>query len=180
MKNRIPVLCLLCALAAVALAAVAVHGGGPRTTKTVAADIRPSVGSLPPGSVQELTAILDETRSVDTFLLTVSALAELGPKAKPAIRAIIRNAERLGVLKDQAMQATPSGERMRCIGQVHQAVLRILKGNQAVYPSPYIYEPAPYYAPAPGYAYPAPCAPPSAVAPRSPVAGPPATRHCPA
>jgi hypothetical protein len=50
--------------------------------------------------VSELILILQETKSPDTFLVTVNALACVGPRAKAAVPAIIRHAERLGLLKD--------------------------------------------------------------------------------
>jgi hypothetical protein len=52
--------------------------------------------------VQELMTILKETRSPDTFLVTVTVLGRMGPAAKSAIPAIIRNAERLEMLTDVA------------------------------------------------------------------------------
>ncbi|HKB40226.1 MAG TPA: hypothetical protein VKD72_27600, partial [Gemmataceae bacterium] len=46
--------------------------------------------------VGALVAILEETRSPDTLLVTVKALADLGPRARTAVPAVIRSAERLG------------------------------------------------------------------------------------
>lgn len=45
--------------------------------------------------INELTAILKETKSQETFAVTAWALARMGPNAKRALPVIIRNAERL-------------------------------------------------------------------------------------
>jgi hypothetical protein len=50
---------------------------------------------------KELLAILQETRSPDVFLLTVGCLEQMGTDPAVAIPAILRNAERLGILKDR-------------------------------------------------------------------------------
>jgi hypothetical protein len=55
--------------------------------------------------VAELTVILHETSSPDTFLVTVKALADIGARSKVAVPSIIRNAERLGLLKNILQQA---------------------------------------------------------------------------
>jgi hypothetical protein len=55
--------------------------------------------------VRELMAILKKTKSSDTFLVTVKALADIGPRARAAVPAIILNAERLGLTKDILAQA---------------------------------------------------------------------------
>lgn len=54
--------------------------------------------------VEELRSLLQETNSADTFQLTAMALAHLGPDAKSAVPAIIRGAERLGLIKDLEKQ----------------------------------------------------------------------------
>src|SRR5262249_49760931 len=92
-----------------------------RAARAGKAEVSPGEGRQ--SIVEELTATLNETNSVDTYLLAVTALAEMGPRARPAVRAIIRNGERLLVLKDHAAQATPCAERIRCAQQVHQAVI---------------------------------------------------------
>jgi hypothetical protein len=48
--------------------------------------------------VKELIKLLDETKSLDTFAVTASALCKMGPKARMAFPAIIRSAERLKLL----------------------------------------------------------------------------------
>ena len=67
--------------------------------------------SLPPGPVadhgvvpgagfiDELVSILNETRSPDAFLVTLSILQEIKPDAQTVVPAIIRNAERLRLFK---------------------------------------------------------------------------------
>jgi hypothetical protein len=50
--------------------------------------------------VEELTAILMETKSTETFLVTAMTLGKMGAVAKPALPAIIRNAERLEMFED--------------------------------------------------------------------------------
>jgi hypothetical protein len=47
----------------------------------------------------ELVAILNETESVDTFLLTMSCLEAARPNAELVVPALIRNADRLGITK---------------------------------------------------------------------------------
>jgi hypothetical protein len=163
-------LCLLGAFAVIVTASVAVCGGGAKEKAGNAGAVahQPAVPIDQPQAakagqrlskralVGELTAALDETRSVDTFLLAVSALAELGAEARPAVRAVLRNGERLGVLKDHAVQPVLSAERIRCAGQVHQAVVRILKGDGANYPAAYGYTPPGPFCGPPAYPIPAP------------------------
>jgi hypothetical protein len=55
--------------------------------------------------VRDLVGILKKTKSPDAFLVTVKALGDIGPRAKPAVPAIILNAERLGLIKDILQQA---------------------------------------------------------------------------
>ena len=55
--------------------------------------------ALPGGYVGELVAVLNETKSVDAFLITVELLQKMGADARPAVPAVIRNAERLGILR---------------------------------------------------------------------------------
>src|SRR5206468_868355 len=60
---------------------------------------------LAPGGdpvVQELVAILNETSSADTFVVTTVVLGEMGFAARPALPAIIRNGERLGLFRGLA------------------------------------------------------------------------------
>jgi hypothetical protein len=49
--------------------------------------------------IGELISILNETRSPDAFLVTLSILQEIKPEARTVVPAIIRNAERLRLFK---------------------------------------------------------------------------------
>jgi hypothetical protein len=64
--------------------------------------LRPrAVPSLRPApvnpAVADLAAALAETKSKGAFVAAVLALAEMGPEARPAIPAILRHGERLGI-----------------------------------------------------------------------------------
>jgi hypothetical protein len=61
--------------------------------------------------VGELTAILNETKSAETFLVTTMVLGRLGAEAKSALPAIIRNAERLEVFEDLYDANASAGDR---------------------------------------------------------------------
>lgn len=56
--------------------------------------------------VEELVTILNETESPDTVILTASLLASMRPSAKKAVPAIIRGAERVGLLREHCGKAT--------------------------------------------------------------------------
>jgi hypothetical protein len=60
--------------------------------------------------VRELVGILKKTKSTDTFLVTVKALADMGPPSRAAVPEIIVNAERLGLLKDILKQVDDEQE----------------------------------------------------------------------
>jgi hypothetical protein len=49
--------------------------------------------------IDELTMILKETKSPETFLVTAMTLGRLGPKARRTLPVVIRNAERLELLE---------------------------------------------------------------------------------
>jgi hypothetical protein len=81
--------------------------------------------------VQELIAILNETKSPDTFIVTASALGMMGHDARPAVPSIIRNADRLGLLKgiselagEESEEAKPTRQQriaegiMDCLDQI--------------------------------------------------------------
>jgi hypothetical protein len=82
--------------------------------------------------VQELIVLLNETKSPDTFIVTASALGMMGHDARPAVPSIIRNADRLGLLKgisemigsEEAEEAKPSRQQrlaegvMDCLDQI--------------------------------------------------------------
>jgi hypothetical protein len=86
---------------------VPVHGGEPLPPASVAPPPpeapRPRQATLPGGLLGELIVILNETKSVDTFAVTCHLLAKMGAEAQPAVPAILRNAERLGLLKKRLL-----------------------------------------------------------------------------
>jgi hypothetical protein len=64
----------------------------------------PPAPALVPGDpvVQELVAVLDRTSSPDTYVVTTAVLGKMGFAARPALPAVVRNGERLGVFKGVA------------------------------------------------------------------------------
>ena len=122
--------------------------------------------------VQELTAILNETDSAETFVVTAMALEKMGAAARPAVPAIVRNAERLGVLKG-LFQGDGHGKKAERAEVVMKAIETILQkpggasGRGCCYPAadPLLRgsPPAPVV-PAPS----APCPPPPPPGPFSP------------
>jgi hypothetical protein len=87
--------------------------GAPSTAATLsdAPPVPEVAGALPgQGLVRELVAILNETKSIDTFLVTLRLLEDMGKQAEPAIPAIIRNAERLELFKDHFTRRDGNGE----------------------------------------------------------------------
>ena len=103
--------------------------------------------------VAELVTILGETKNVDTFLATLLALGQFEDKSP--LPAVIRNAERLGLLTGLSKGEAPS--------HAQQILGAYLSGEMtqecAPSGSPPCYPPAPAYCPT--YAAPAPwCAPP--------------------
>jgi hypothetical protein len=82
--------------------------------------------------VQELVLILAETKSEQTFTLTVGILSELGQDAKSAIPSIVRNAERLRLLKDN-----DSGSSKQMSSDLLMAIQVILgNGSQPLMATP--------------------------------------------
>jgi hypothetical protein len=55
----------------------------------------------PASLVEELVGVLDQTTSRQTFLVTLAVLRDLGQEAKPAVAAILRNADRLKLFADE-------------------------------------------------------------------------------
>jgi hypothetical protein len=104
--------------------------------------------------VGDLLDILRETSSRDTFLLTVKALADIGPDAKAAVPMIIRGAERLGLSEDLEQQVKdeqgPGVMIVECIEQ-------ILRGQVCATPVP----PAAWYAAPPLGVFTVPLSPPA-------------------
>jgi hypothetical protein len=109
--------------------------------------------------VEELLAILKETQSTDAFLVTVKALSDVGPDAKTAVPAIIRGADRLGLLKDIEKQAKDEEGSGIMIVDAIEEILRGPCVAGAYAPSAVVGVPAPMYAPPMPHA--APCCPPS-------------------
>jgi hypothetical protein len=70
--------------------------------------------------LRELLAILNETRSPDAFLVTLSILQELKPEPREAVPVIIRNAERLRLFKRTDPDKGTEQQRMilECIGDL--------------------------------------------------------------
>jgi hypothetical protein len=62
----------------------------------------PKVASDEPDDATELLTLINETESPDTFLIAVEALTGLEPERKGLIAAVVRNADRLGLLKGVA------------------------------------------------------------------------------
>jgi hypothetical protein len=124
--------------------------------------------------VQELIKILNETKSPYTLVATTVALAPLGDKAKVAVPAILRNAERLKVLESLGNPDTKKGELANlllesiCMIQAGSANGTYQqRGPQRVLtpmamPPGFAPSPAPFYAPTsvcPGPVCPQPSAP---------------------
>jgi hypothetical protein len=65
-------------------------------------------GSAPPlvadPYVTPLVEVLDQTKSIDAFLVSVQLLAEVRPTPRQAIPKIIRNAERLGIYGEHGLK----------------------------------------------------------------------------
>jgi hypothetical protein len=74
--------------------------------------------------LSELIAILNETKSDDTFSVTVHLLAEMGPKAESAIPVVIRNAERLGILTDHMRRNSSESQRVTALTEALSVLVR--------------------------------------------------------
>jgi hypothetical protein len=59
----------------------------------------PAAPSAAVDPVKDLVAILSETKSMDTYLTVVVTLGRMGAEARPAVGAIVRNGERLGIFE---------------------------------------------------------------------------------
>jgi hypothetical protein len=81
--------------------------------------------------VQDMVAILNETQSPETFAITVAALSKMGRDAKPAVPAIIRNADRLEFFKDlfDDEDSGPSKMQKKLTELVMEAIDQILAGK---------------------------------------------------
>ena len=212
MKRSLPLFALL-ALTAALVPVLTVFGEGPKEKQNTAADPLLSkfcksccqgccakccptkAVSVNDQLLQELTTILKETRSRETFVVTVMALSRMGADAKRTVPDIIRNAERLELLKDLATSGT-SSEKPQLTQEIVVDIQAILDGTPNPrtpnaygyaatygYPSYPAYPTGPVYEPTPTGVY-APTCPPScgttpqpttslpAPAPSSPVATP--------
>ncbi len=72
--------------------------------------VKPAKTVTSEDDVAELLTILNETTSVDTFVVTLGMLVELEPERKGMIAAVIRNADRLGLLKGVVTSGKPIPE----------------------------------------------------------------------
>ncbi|HWG46860.1 MAG TPA: hypothetical protein VN688_29120 [Gemmataceae bacterium] len=127
--------------------------------------------------IEELTAILKETKSSETFLVTAMTLGRMGPAAKCALPALIRNAERLELLEGFSNTNASADNQSVSFGIL--AVINMIfdkKGSQQAYVQRWQMprEPAPaascvYGTPAQGLAFPptASCPVPPAPAPQA-------------
>ena len=82
--------------------------------------------------VTELMAIIEKTESEDTFMATLSALAQTGKAGKKAVPAILRGAERVGILKGLARAADRGQEPSRLQATVFETVETLLKADGTV------------------------------------------------
>lgn len=116
--------------------------------------------------VKDLIGILKETKSPETFATTTHALGMMGADAKAAVPEIIRNAERLDLLKRGSHAAKEPYTAM-----VTASLGMILSKNAA--PTPYTpvtrYVPVTSYVPAPVSPPPPMPVAPSSVAPLPPI-----------
>src|SRR5260370_27879624 len=76
--------------------------------------------------VQELIKILNETKSPYTRVATTAALAPLGDKAKVAVPAILRNAERLKILESLG---NPESKKGGLANMLMEAIYAIQTGG---------------------------------------------------
>ncbi len=83
--------------------------------------------------VKELVDILGSTESPTTFALTVMALEQLGEPAKPAVPAIIRNAERLKIFSGASAMVHPNAvpsKKQQLANAVAESIVHLLNGNR--------------------------------------------------
>jgi hypothetical protein len=82
--------------------------------------------------IDELIAILKETKSAETFIVTAMALGTIGPEAKRALPQLIRGAERLELLEDLFNSSAEAGGR-EISQQVAMAILSLTGGQPMGY-----------------------------------------------
>jgi hypothetical protein len=110
--------------------------------------------------IDELTAILKETKSAETFLVTAMVLGRMGPEAKRALPIILRNAERLELF-DDLYKTNASGEN-RAVAQEVIAALEMILDKKAGAKGRIWGNQAPHcYTPATGYSHTPPACPPA-------------------
>jgi hypothetical protein len=132
--------------------------------------------------VEELLAILKETKSADTFIVTVKALSDLGPDARTAVPAIIRGGDRLGLFTDIEKQAKEEDGSGLMIVDAIEEILRGPCAAAGCVPPSVVGVPAQAWTPVPfaGQYCPAPCyAPPVPPVPRPPEPARPASLTAP-
>jgi hypothetical protein len=81
-----------------------------------------------PGVVAELVAVMGQTKSKDVYTAAVLALGQMGTEARPALPAILKNAERLGVLEGAFC---PMGSKTDQGDVVLEAIAAIGRGQAA-------------------------------------------------
>jgi hypothetical protein len=87
----------------------------------------------PASIVDELVAILNETKSKETFTVTLTVLQKFGKEAKPAVPSILRNADRLGLFAG-ALAGDSKGKQAS--NDVLEAIDSILGKESDQLPSP--------------------------------------------
>ncbi len=115
--------------------------------------------------VNELAAVLSETKSKDTYLAAVFILGRMGPRAQPAVGVILRNGERLGIFEGAFGSNGASGAQAQI---VLEALTVIVQGQPMGSPPP---TPLPPLPPQYSIPQPVPCVP--QVPPGAPVPPPP-------
>lgn len=75
--------------------------------------------------IAELTSILNQTKSAETFLVTAAVLGRMGPDAKSSLPVIIRNAERLELF-DDLYKANAAAENRAAAQEIIAALEMIL------------------------------------------------------
>jgi hypothetical protein len=118
--------------------------------------------------VKELVSMMEETNSPEMFVVTVMVLGKVGPEARPAVPAILRKAERLGLFKGLINSEADPGGRRELTNAVFESIESILDKDGGVEAKSPI-APAGYYMPGPGFG-PAPVVP-SAFGPLPPPPG---------
>jgi hypothetical protein len=170
MKRTLPLLVLI-GVVGLLVPVLAVFGKPPAEAGCVSCSSSIPVAKSPSDNdrvIDELTAILKETKSAETFLVTAMVLGRMGPEAKRALPIIIRNAERLELFED-LYKANAAAENRAAAQEIVAALEMILdkkagaNGRTWRNPTPACYAPAPVYGTTP----PA-CAPASLASPNPP------------